>query len=54
MVAWGLYVLLRPVNRNLALLLLLVNAVGVAIQGASMQSGTVSAVSRDLGAHPSR
>ena len=35
MVAWGLYVLLRPVNRNLALLFLLLNAVGVAIQGAS-------------------
>jgi hypothetical protein len=36
MAAWGLYVLLRPVNRNLALLFLLLNAVGVAIQGASM------------------
>ena len=36
MVAWGLYVLLRRVNRNLALLFLLLNAVGVAIQGASM------------------
>jgi hypothetical protein len=36
MVAWGLYVLLRPVDRNLALLFLLLNAVGVAIQGASM------------------
>jgi Domain of unknown function (DUF4386) len=35
-VAWGLYVLLRPVNKNLALLFLLLNAVGVAIQGASM------------------
>ena len=34
--AWGLYVLLRPVNRDLALLFLLLNAVGVAIQGASM------------------
>jgi len=34
--AWGLYVLLRPVNRHLALLFLLLNAVGVAIQGASM------------------
>ncbi len=33
--AWGLYVLLRTVNKNLALLLLLLNAVGVAIQGAS-------------------
>jgi Domain of unknown function (DUF4386) len=35
MTAWGLYVLLRPVNKNLALLFLLLNAVGVAIQGAS-------------------
>ncbi|HET9682303.1 MAG TPA: DUF4386 domain-containing protein [Candidatus Limnocylindrales bacterium] len=34
--AWGLYVLLRPVHPDLALLFLLVNAVGVAIQGASM------------------
>ena len=34
--AWGLYVLLRPVNRDLALLFLLLNAVGVAIQCASM------------------
>ena len=36
MAAWGLYVLLRPVNERLALLFLLLNAVGVAIQGASM------------------
>jgi hypothetical protein len=35
MVAWGLYVLLRRVDRNLALLFLVLNAVGVAIQGAS-------------------
>jgi Domain of unknown function (DUF4386) len=35
MAAWGLYVLLRPVNKHLALLFLLLNAVGVAIQGAS-------------------
>jgi hypothetical protein len=35
-VAWGLYVLLRPVNRDLALLFLLLNAVGVATQGASL------------------
>jgi hypothetical protein len=35
-VAWGLYVLLRPVNKDLALLFLLLNAIGVAIQGASM------------------
>jgi hypothetical protein len=46
--AWALYVLLRPVNKHLALLFLLLNAVGVAIQCASMiplisallQSGT--------------
>jgi Domain of unknown function (DUF4386) len=36
MVAWGLYVLLRPVNRNLALLFLVLNAVGVATQSASL------------------
>jgi hypothetical protein len=36
LVAWGLYVLLRPVNRSLALLFLLLNAVGVATQGASL------------------
>ena len=34
--AWGLYVLLRTVNRELALLFLLLNTVGVAIQCASM------------------
>jgi hypothetical protein len=34
--AWGLYVLLRPVNANVALLFLLLNTVGVAIQCASM------------------
>ena len=34
--AWGLYVLLRPVNKDLALLFLLLNTVGVAIQCASM------------------
>jgi hypothetical protein len=36
MAAWGLYVLLRPVNQQLALLFLLLNAIGVAIQCASM------------------
>jgi hypothetical protein len=36
MAAWGLYVLLRPVNEDLALLFLLLNTVGVAIQCASM------------------
>jgi hypothetical protein len=34
--AWGLYVLLRPINTDLALLFLLLNTVGVAIQCASM------------------
>lgn len=33
--AWGLYVLLRPVNQDLALLFLVLNAIGVAIQVAS-------------------
>ena len=32
MAAWGLYVLLKPVNADLALLFLLLNAIGVAIQ----------------------
>src|SRR5665647_2079963 len=50
MVAWGLYVLLRPVNKNLALLFLLLNAVGVAIQGASMLS-LVSAMLQGDGAN---
>ena len=36
MAAWGLYVLLRPVNERLALLFLVLNAVGVVIQGASL------------------
>lgn len=36
MAAWGLYVLLRPVDANLALLFLLLNTVGVAMQCASM------------------
>jgi hypothetical protein len=34
--AWALYVLLRPVGKQLALLFLLLNAVGVALQCASM------------------
>ncbi|MEQ6903068.1 DUF4386 domain-containing protein [Nocardioides sp. YIM 152588] len=34
--AWGLYLLLRPVDDGLALLFLLLNAVGVAVQSASM------------------
>lgn len=48
--AWGLYVLLRPVNKNLALLFLLLNAVGVAIQGASSLS-LVSAMLQGDGAN---
>jgi len=36
MAAWGLYVILRPVNPDLALLFLLLNGVGVAIQVASL------------------
>ena len=35
MAAWSLYVLLRPTNEQLALLFLLLNAIGVAIQCAS-------------------
>jgi len=34
--AWALYVLLRPVDENLALLFLLLNCIGVAVQCASM------------------
>jgi hypothetical protein len=34
--AWALYVLLKPVHRNLALLFLLLNAVGVAVQCLSL------------------
>ena len=51
MVAWGLYVLLRPVNRNLALLFLLLNAVGVAIQGASMLSLVSALLQGDPASH---
>ena len=36
MAAWALYVILRPINEQLALLFLLLNAIGVAIQCASM------------------
>ena len=51
MAAWGLYVLLRPVNRNLALLFLLLNAVGVAIQGASMLSLVSAMLQGDAASH---
>jgi hypothetical protein len=36
LVAWSLYVLLRPVNKELALLFLLLNAIGVAVQCVSV------------------
>ena len=51
MVAWGLYVLLRRVDRNLALLFLLLNAVGVAIQGASMLSLVSALLQGDPASH---
>jgi Domain of unknown function (DUF4386) len=51
MVAWGLYVLLRPVNEHLALLFLLLNAVGVAIQGASMLSLVSAMLPGDAASH---
>jgi Domain of unknown function (DUF4386) len=51
MVAWGLYVLLRPVNKNLALLFLLLNAVGVAIQGASMLQLVSAMLQGDTASH---
>lgn len=49
--AWGLYVLLRPVNRHLALLFLLLNAVGVGIQCSSMIP-LISALLQQDGAGP--
>ena len=49
--AWGLYVLLRPVNKDLALLFLLLNAVGVAIQGASMLALVSPMLQGDGGSH---
>ena len=49
--AWGLYVLLRPVNEDLALLFLLLNAVGVAIQGASMLSLVSAMLLGDAASH---
>src|SRR3990172_1225010 len=56
MVAWGLYVLLRPVNEHLALLFLLLNAVGVAIQTASMLGLVAAMLTGDgdnhMGAYP--
>ena len=49
--AWGLYVLLRPVNKNLALLFLLLNTVGVAIQCASMFPLLSALLTGDAGSH---
>jgi hypothetical protein len=51
MAAWGLYVLLRRVNKDLALLFLLLNAVGVAIQGASMLSLLSAMLQGDAASH---
>ena len=51
MAAWGLYVLLRPVNKHLALLFLLLNAVGVAIQGASLLSLVSAMLQGDAASH---
>src|SRR5450830_443113 len=51
MAAWGLYVLLRPVNKNLALLFLLLNAVGVAIGGASMLALVSAMLQGDTASH---
>lgn len=49
--AWGLYVLLRPVNQHLALLFLLLNAVGVAIQCASMFPLLSALLQGDVASH---
>ncbi len=51
MAAWGLFVLLRPVNEDLALLFLLLNAVGVAIQCASMFPLISAVLQGDGGSH---
>jgi len=49
--AWVLYVLLRPVNRHLALLFLLLNAVGVGIQCASMIPLISALLQNDVAGH---
>ena len=51
LVAWGLYVLLRPVNKDLALLFLLLNAIGVAIHCVSMLPLVSAMLQHDAGAH---
>jgi hypothetical protein len=50
-VAWGLYVLLRPVNPNVALLFLVLNAVGVATQGASLMPLISALLQGDAASH---
>lgn len=49
--AWALYVLLRPVDQHLALLFLLLNTVGVAIQCASMLPLVAALLQGDQAAH---
>ena len=49
--AWGLYVILRPVNRDLALLFLVLNAIGVAVQAASLLSLVSAMVPGDAADH---
>ncbi len=50
-VAWGLYIILRPVSRDLALLFLALNAVGVAIQGAAFLSLVSALLQTDAASH---
>jgi len=50
-VAWGLYVILRSVNRDLALLFLALNGVGVAIQGAAFLSLVSALLQTDAASH---
>ncbi len=52
MAAWGLYVLLRTVNQDVALLFLLLNAVGVAVQCASQLQLVSAMLIVDAGAAP--
>jgi hypothetical protein len=51
MTAWGLYVLLRSIDNNLALLFLLLNTVGVAIQCASMLPLVSAMLQGDAASH---
>lgn len=52
MAAWGLYVLLRTVNQDVALLFLLLNGVGVAVQCASLLQLVSAMLIVDAGAAP--